>query len=177
MSKYITRTLVRVPAVTLVTVMMFGLVAHENSDTARAVTRTSVTFQVVPQAAVTAAATPKRLKAFSYALRQHYEPYRYGAAGPNSWDCSGLVMKSYKAAGISLPRTTYDMLRSSKLRRVSRSYALKHKGTLAFHGSGHVELVSSYRYMYGAHHTGTRVTYRSWYDLGGWRFYRVVGAG
>lgn len=35
-------------------------------------------------------------------------PYVYGAAGPSSFDCSGLVQWAYKQAGISLPRTSYD---------------------------------------------------------------------
>ncbi|WP_422334717.1 C40 family peptidase [Rhodococcus sp. (in: high G+C Gram-positive bacteria)] len=35
-------------------------------------------------------------------------PYVYGAAGPNSFDCSGLVQWAYKQAGLNLPRTSYD---------------------------------------------------------------------
>ena len=38
------------------------------------------------------------------------EPYVYGANGPNAWDCSSLVQDAYKAAGVNLPRTTYDMV-------------------------------------------------------------------
>ncbi|KAF0959679.1 MULTISPECIES: C40 family peptidase [unclassified Rhodococcus (in: high G+C Gram-positive bacteria)] len=37
-------------------------------------------------------------------------PYVWGATGPNSFDCSGLVQWAYKQAGISVPRTTYDQL-------------------------------------------------------------------
>lgn len=35
-------------------------------------------------------------------------PYVYGASGPDSFDCSGLVQWAYKQAGVSLPRTSYD---------------------------------------------------------------------
>ena len=38
-----------------------------------------------------------------FALAQVGEPYVYGGAGPNSWDCSGLTMMAWKAAGVSLP--------------------------------------------------------------------------
>ncbi|MBA4609947.1 C40 family peptidase [Aeromicrobium sp. Marseille-Q0843] len=43
-------------------------------------------------------------KAIAFAMSQLGEPYVYGGTGPDSWDCSGLVMKAYAAAGVSLPR-------------------------------------------------------------------------
>ena len=43
-------------------------------------------------------------KAIAFAMNQLGEPYVYGGTGPDSWDCSGLVMKAYAAAGVSLPR-------------------------------------------------------------------------
>jgi cell wall-associated NlpC family hydrolase len=42
--------------------------------------------------------------AIAFALAQLGEPYVYGGAGPDQWDCSGLVMKAFAAAGVSLPR-------------------------------------------------------------------------
>ncbi|WP_225418588.1 C40 family peptidase, partial [Loigolactobacillus iwatensis] len=36
------------------------------------------------------------------------KPYVLGAAGPNAFDCSGLVQYVYKQLGINLPRTTYQ---------------------------------------------------------------------
>lgn len=38
-------------------------------------------------------------------------PYRWGAAGPNAFDCSGLVNWAFKSAGVSLPRTSRAMSR------------------------------------------------------------------
>ena len=40
------------------------------------------------------------------ALAQVGDPYVYGATGPNSFDCSGLTSYAYKAAGVSIPRTS-----------------------------------------------------------------------
>jgi cell wall-associated NlpC family hydrolase len=36
-------------------------------------------------------------------MRQLGKSYVYGAAGPDHFDCSGLTMYAYAAAGISLP--------------------------------------------------------------------------
>lgn len=41
--------------------------------------------------------------AVAYALAQVGKPYRWGAAGPGAYDCSGLVVAAYRAAGKSLP--------------------------------------------------------------------------
>lgn len=40
------------------------------------------------------------------ALAQVGDPYVWGAAGPNSFDCSGLTLYAYAAAGISLPHSS-----------------------------------------------------------------------
>ena len=41
--------------------------------------------------------------AISFARAQLGEPYHWGAAGPGSWDCSGLTMGAWSAGGKSLP--------------------------------------------------------------------------
>ena len=46
-------------------------------------------------------AEPPTAIAFAYA--QLGEPYVWGAAGPDAWDCSGLTMGSWAAAGVYLP--------------------------------------------------------------------------
>jgi cell wall-associated NlpC family hydrolase len=40
------------------------------------------------------------------ALAQQGDPYEWGGAGPDSFDCSGLTMYAYAAAGISLPHSS-----------------------------------------------------------------------
>ncbi|MGH3763326.1 C40 family peptidase [Actinophytocola sp.] len=40
------------------------------------------------------------------AMQQRGKPYVYGAEGPDTYDCSGLTMYAYAAAGISLPHSS-----------------------------------------------------------------------
>ncbi|HUN38543.1 MAG TPA: C40 family peptidase [Trebonia sp.] len=53
---------------------------------------------------------PQVVTAIAYALRQLGKPYVWGGDGPGGYDCSGLVMLAYEAAGISLPRTTFQQV-------------------------------------------------------------------
>jgi cell wall-associated NlpC family hydrolase len=50
----------------------------------------------------------KAAEATRWALTQQLKPYVWGAEGPNSFDCSGLVMWAYQKVGISLPHYTGD---------------------------------------------------------------------
>src|SRR2546423_592560 len=42
--------------------------------------------------------------ALRVAMTQLGKPYVWGAAGPNAYDCSGLVQWSFKRVGVNLPR-------------------------------------------------------------------------
>ncbi|HEV2870378.1 MAG TPA: C40 family peptidase, partial [Actinomycetota bacterium] len=44
--------------------------------------------------------------AVRFALAQLGKPYQWGADGPGSYDCSGLVQTAYRAAGVGLPRVS-----------------------------------------------------------------------
>lgn len=44
--------------------------------------------------------------ALAFAKAQLGEPYVFGADGPSSWDCSGLTMGAWGAAGVSLPHSS-----------------------------------------------------------------------
>ncbi|AQS67978.1 C40 family peptidase [Streptomyces pactum] len=70
--------------------------------------------------------------AVAYAYRKLGSPYVWGATGPDAFDCSGLTQAAYRAAGVSLPRTTYAQIDAG--RRVGRSELLP--GDLVFFYSG-----------------------------------------
>ena len=61
-------------------------------------------------------------------------PYVYGASGPSTFDCSGLVMWAYAQAGMSLPRTTGGQ--SGVGSPVSQS-DLQPGDIVLFYGGGH----------------------------------------
>jgi peptidoglycan DL-endopeptidase CwlO len=49
---------------------------------------------------------PAARAAVRWALAQLGDPYRWGAAGPDAFDCSGLTSAAYRAAGVAIPRTS-----------------------------------------------------------------------
>ncbi len=108
-----------------------------------------------------AAKVPARIRAFRWAEAQYGKAYVYGGTGPYGYDCSGLVMEAYRHAGISLPRTTTEMLGSWHLVRVRYPA----KGDLAFYGTGHVELYAHGDWTYGAHAPGQTI---GWIQFGPW---------
>ncbi|MGJ0907917.1 SH3 domain-containing protein [Clostridium botulinum] len=71
----------------------------------------------------------------SYARQYLGTPYVYGGTSPSGFDCSGFVQYVYRnAAGISLPRTTYDQIGVGS--RVSQDQL--QPGDLVFPDAGHV---------------------------------------
>jgi hypothetical protein len=47
-------------------------------------------------------------KALAFAKAQAGKPYKWGGVGPASYDCSGLVLAAYQAAGLTTPRVAAD---------------------------------------------------------------------
>jgi len=78
----------------------------------------SPTSLPIPRSALgqgTTLAAPQAVSvAIRYALAQVGKPYVWGATGPDSYDCSGLVQRSYAMAGIALPRTSREQARVGK---------------------------------------------------------------
>lgn len=69
-------------------------------------------------------------------LSQKGKPYVFGSAGPNSFDCSGLVYFVYKSCGFNISRTTKTQINDG--REVSRNQL--QRGDLVFPNSGHVTI-------------------------------------
>lgn len=65
---------------------------------------------VPPAVSASIDASAPALNAIAYAKAQLGKDYVWGAAGPNTFDCSGLVMAAYRYAGMSLPRTADQQL-------------------------------------------------------------------
>jgi cell wall-associated NlpC family hydrolase len=119
-----------------------------------------------------ASSKPTRLVALEWAEHQAGKWYCWGGNGPSCFDCSGLVVAAYQHAGISLPRTTFEMLDSPLLRQIPASQ--RRRGDLAFYGSGHVELVT-FSGTFGALHTGAQI---GWHIPNQWwhptLYFRVI---
>jgi cell wall-associated NlpC family hydrolase len=93
--------------------------------------------------------------ALKYALKQIGDRYVFGAAGLVTWDCSGLTMRAYQAAGVSLPHSSAAQSRMGK--KVSFS-SLK-PGDLLFYGRpvSHVGIYLGGGKMVHAPRSGSRV--------------------
>jgi peptidoglycan DL-endopeptidase CwlO len=96
--------------------------------------------------------------AIGYAEQQLGKPYLWGGTGPDAFDCSGLVMMAYRAAGIDIPRTSQQQWAWGP--RVSTSQV--QPGDLVFFAGadgtptapGHVGLVIGSGLMIEAYATG-----------------------
>ncbi|RZQ62579.1 C40 family peptidase [Amycolatopsis suaedae] len=53
--------------------------------------------------------------AIQFALGEQGKPYVWGATGPNSYDCSGLMLRAYEAAGVTLPRVSRDQYKAGAM--------------------------------------------------------------
>jgi cell wall-associated NlpC family hydrolase len=88
------------------------------------------------------------------------KPYVWGAAGPDSFDCSGLIVWLYAQQGISLPRSTYSMVDSSAFTTVDAASAQPGDIVLFADGGdwGHVGLYIGGGRMIHAPQPGESVT-------------------
>jgi cell wall-associated NlpC family hydrolase len=93
--------------------------------------------------------------ALKYALKQIGDIYVWAAAGPTRWDCSGLTMRAYQAAGVSLPHSSRVQVKYGK----SISYGSVKPGDLLFFGKpiSHVSIYMGGGKMVQAPRPGKKV--------------------
>ena len=103
-------------------------------------------------------------KAVKYAYDQLGCPYLFGGTGPcaTGFDCSGLMMEAWAAAGVSIPRDSYSQ--EADLPQVSLS-SLQPGDILGFAGNSHVGMYVGGGKLIDAPHTGAFVELVS---LSGW---------
>jgi len=93
--------------------------------------------------------------ALKYALQQIGDRYVFGAAGLTTWDCSGLTMRAFQSAGVSLPHSSAAQSRMGK----SIPFNQKKPGDLLFFGRpvSHVGIYLGGGRMVHAPRSGSRV--------------------
>ncbi|WP_420719429.1 NlpC/P60 family protein [Streptomyces sp. RTd22] len=77
-------------------------------------------------------------RAISFAYEAIGKPYVWGATGPYGYDCSGLTQAAWRAAGVSLPRTTYTQINAG--RRIERGELAPGDLVFFYSGVSHVGL-------------------------------------
>lgn len=117
----------------------------------------------------TATAASRLQTVINYAMAQRGDPYVWGAAGPNTWDCSGLVMAAYARVGIRLPHQSGQMLAYG--RKVTR--AQLRPGDLVWPHSGHVVMYIGGGKIIEAPKPGQRVHVTTLYAF--WTARRLIG--
>lgn len=106
---------------------------------------------------------PGAAAALAYARAQLGKPYQWGGAGPDSFDCSGLVMRAWEAGGVDFPHLAQDQYDLTE--RISLADLLP--GDLVFFGTPddvyHVGMYIGGGEMIDAPETGQDVSIQSIY--------------
>lgn len=95
-------------------------------------------------------------KVIKWAAKQKGDPYEYGANGPGSFDCSGLVQYVYKKAGKKIGRTSGAQLKGKHIAKNKK----KKGDILIFISNGrayHSAIYAGDGKMWEAQRSGTRV--------------------
>jgi cell wall-associated NlpC family hydrolase len=94
-------------------------------------------------------------KALKYALAQIGDVYVWAAAGPTRWDCSGLTMRAFQQAGVSLPHSSRIQVKYGK----SVAFSSVKPGDLLFFGKpiSHVSMYMGNGRMVQAPRPGKKV--------------------
>ncbi len=106
--------------------------------------------------------------AISFAEAQLGKPYQWGGTGPDAFDCSGLVMMAYRAAGVFIPRTSQQQwlwgpqVPASQVEPGDLVFFAGGDGTVT--APGHVGLVIGHDKMIEAYATGFPIRISSFGD-------------
>ncbi|MQA12216.1 MAG: NlpC/P60 family protein [Pseudonocardiaceae bacterium] len=65
--------------------------------------------------------TERAGQAIKFAMAERGKPYVWGATGPDSYDCSGLLLRAYESAGITLPRVSQDQYKAGAMLPVRKA--------------------------------------------------------
>ena len=91
------------------------LAAQDQKQTEDAQTLAESALGTTPSAhGATPASSDKGQAALAWAVKQLGKPYVFGATGPSSFDCSGLTLGAWKAAGVSINRTSQAQFRNGQ---------------------------------------------------------------
>ncbi len=105
------------------------------------------------------------------------KPYVWGATGPDSFDCSGLVCYAYNQfadeIGFSLPRTTYEQVKKG-LEVDASNIEEWEPGDLIFPHAGHVVVYTGNKKCIEAMQTGTNVMEHSYSRTSTYAVRRVI---
>jgi cell wall-associated NlpC family hydrolase len=96
-------------------------------------------------------------KALAFAKKQLGDRYRYGAAGPSRWDCSGLTMKAWAKAGKKLPHSAKGQYHKGK--KVKKSKLRKGDLVFFYGGPSHVGIYAGKGKVIHAPRPGSKVSY------------------
>lgn len=110
------------------------LTREADTSVSRILQRKPLPPKIVRPKATVQSGQSKVERAISFALAQQGKRYVWGATGPRAFDCSGLIVASYRVIGINLPHYTGDLLR----RGIKVSKANLKRGDLVFPTSSHV---------------------------------------
>ena len=97
----------------LVVVTVLASLAAPHANALRGLVADALPVIAAPEAPGARPAPGSRAaRVVAFALRQRGKPYRWGAAGPHAFDCSGLTWAAWRAAGVTVPRTAAGQLAS-----------------------------------------------------------------
>jgi cell wall-associated NlpC family hydrolase len=133
------------------------LATQDQKQTEDAQTLAESALGTTPAADTPSTGSAKGQAALAWARKQLGKPYVFGATGPSSFDCSGLTLGAWKAAGVSINRTSQAQFRNG--RAVSKSDL--QPGDLVFYygGISHVALYVGNGTIIHAPHPGSNVRY------------------